>query len=194
MPGSELNLPELPSFLINSQSAASESPEIADTFEQQPYLAVELPTVVAAQDTTQHLPAKVLPRRIASQTLSTNRKIGQVSLATTSVRINLSELTARTAGYHDGLKQIEASLLATSSPEPSQLAIQVRHLDSLARDYRFVRLYHDSLNNRERRSVIAPRPLGTTVAKVRRQFERSRSGEQLTSLRQQLETIAKLVD
>jgi len=195
MPGSELTLPKPPSFQASSQPAASELPKIVDAFQQQPAaLTVELPTTVAAQDTTQRLPAKILTRHIASQNFSASKKIGNISLATTTVRINLSELTARIAGYHNGLEQIEAALLATSSPKQVELATQVKYLGSLARDYRFVRLYYESLNALERRSVIAPRPLGTTLAKVSRQFERSISGEQLALLQQQLKSIVQSVD
>ncbi len=194
MPGSAMNLPEPPSFRSGLQPSSSELPETVAAPEQPQSLIVEQPSVVVAPDTTQRSPTELLPQRIASPTFSASHKISKASLQTPSVRINLSELTARTAGYHDGLEQIEATLLETSSLEQGQLATQVGQLDALARDYRFVRLYYDSLDERERRSVIAPRPLGTTIAKVRRQLDRSNSKEQLASLRQQLKWIANSVD
>jgi len=194
MPGSEKNLPEPPVFHSSSQPSSNESQKTVDTFTPQQPRRVEQSTHVAKKTPVQHLPAKMSPQRIALQTVAASNKITQASLQTASVRINLAELTARIAGYHDGLEQIEASLLATSSLDRSQLATRVGDLRSLARDYRFVRLYYDSLNARERRSAIAPRPLGVTLAKVRRQFERSSSSEQLSSLRQQLESIANSVD
>jgi hypothetical protein len=82
------------------------------------------------------------------------------------VNLNLAELNARIAGYHDWLAEIDAALIADDKPSARRLADLVGQLESLAGQYKFVRLYHDALTPAERRFVPAPRPMTETLALV----------------------------
>jgi len=89
------------------------------------------------------------------------------------VKINLTELAARIAGYHEGLDQIETALLLADSPDLDFLEKQAEKLDELTQDFRFVSLYHQSLTEKEREHMIAPRSTSTTLAEIERLLERN---------------------
>jgi hypothetical protein len=80
------------------------------------------------------------------------------------VNVNLAELSARIAGYHDGMAEMDAMLVAEDELDGRRLASLVAQAESLAAQYRFVRLYSDALTPRERRFVPAPRSMSETVA------------------------------
>ena len=80
-----------------------------------------------------------------SQTLSQKTNLSK-TLPASDVTINLAELVARTAGYHDGLNEIEADLFELN--EPGDLAQKLtiakwslRKLQQLIDDYQFIKLY-----------------------------------------------------
>lgn len=82
----------------------------------------------------------------------------------TRINVNLAELSARIAGYHDGMAELDAALVAKGELSGRRLARLVAQAESLAAQYRFVRLYADSLTPEERRFVPAPRSMSETVA------------------------------
>ena len=81
------------------------------------------------------------------------------------ITINLSELVARTAGYHDGLNEIEATLFQFVQPGSERgdrwqrLASARRSLGQLRQlvdDYLFIKLYYSLLTARQQQQVTAP--------------------------------------
>jgi len=126
------------------------------------------------------------------------------------VRINLTELAARIAGYHEGLDQIETTLLLANSPnldflkKLELLEEQAKNLDDLTRDFRFVKLYHESLTEKERGHMNAPRSVSATLAEIDRLLRRNESQQdgdflgsfdpaqrkRIENLRQQLATTS----
>ncbi|QEG33964.1 hypothetical protein [Bythopirellula goksoeyrii] len=88
------------------------------------------------------------------------------------VAINLTELAARIAGYHDSLDEVETALLRTDEASLELVAEQAQKLDTMTRDYNFVRLYYESLSDDERQTLLAPRPLSATLKEVSRQLDR----------------------
>ncbi len=91
------------------------------------------------------------------------------------VQINLTELTARIAGYHEGLDQIETTLLLAKAPDLDFLEKQAKKLDDLTRNFRFVTLYHESLTEKEREYLSAPRSIIAPLAEIERLLERNES-------------------
>jgi hypothetical protein len=88
------------------------------------------------------------------------------------VKVNLTELAARIAGYHDGLDEVELALLRMDTPDLAVIKEQVEKLHSLTRDYGFVQLYYESLTPRERESILGPRSMQATLDEVKRQLKR----------------------
>lgn len=86
------------------------------------------------------------------------------------VAVNLTELAARIAGYHDGLDEVETALLRMDTASLEGVAEQINKLTALARDDSFVRLYYESLTDAERRKVLAPRSMESTITEVERQL------------------------
>jgi len=119
------------------------------------------------------------------------------------VRINLTELAARIAGYHASLDQIETELLFAKSPDLNFLEKRVRELHALTRDFRFVKLYYEALSEKERKQISAPRWMSATLAEIERLIQQNESQQegdflgsfdpaqqkQIEDLRQQLATI-----
>jgi len=91
------------------------------------------------------------------------------------VKINLVELAARIAGYHESLDQIETTLLLANAPDLDFLEKQAKHLDDLARDFRFVMLYYESLTEKEREYLREPRSTVATRVEIERLLERNES-------------------
>ena len=98
-----------------------------------------------------------------------------------SVFVNLSELTARIAGYHDGLDEVEADLSHLSEQDLTAAKKAVRKLHRLADDYRFVKLYYDALTDAERRSIITPRSPAEVCKEFSRQLNQWADGEESDS-------------
>lgn len=96
--------------------------------------------------------------------------------ASSPVRVNLAELTARIHGYHQGLREIEAAIVAAGDEaKVAQVAMWTAQLEELAAQQAFVRLYYDTLSRDERRGIPAPRPLTETVKLVERQRQQAES-------------------
>ncbi len=120
------------------------------------------------------------------------------------VTVNLTELAARIAGYHDGLDEVEVALVGVDNASLEFLTTQVKNLETLVEDFRFVQLYYDSLTPTERQSVLAPRSLQASITEVERhllEFEErleedflssvdDRTAESITQLRQKIATIS----
>jgi len=119
------------------------------------------------------------------------------------VRINLTELAARIAGYHASLDQIETELLFAKSPDLNFLEKRVKELRALTRDFRFVKLYYAALSEKERKQISAPRWMSAALAEIERLIQQNESQQegdflgsfdsaqqkQIEDLRQQLATI-----
>ncbi len=120
------------------------------------------------------------------------------------VRINLTELTARIAGYHEGLDQVETALLLASSPDLDFLEEQVQKLDELMRNFRFVELYYKALSEQEQKHIRTPRRINATLTELESLLQRHESrqdgdflgsfdpaqNQRIEELRQQLTKIA----
>jgi len=85
---------------------------------------------------------------------------------TAEISINLAELAARTAGYHDVLNEIEAALYQLCQPhgqsaDSRQKLASARRslsqLEQLVDDYQFIKLYDGLLTEPQRRTIPAPR-------------------------------------
>jgi hypothetical protein len=86
---------------------------------------------------------------------------------TVPVMVNLAELNAQIRGYHDGLDEIEAMVVARGGKlTEGEVAQLVGQLEQLADQHQFVRLYYDGLSKSERRFVAAPRSMGETIELV----------------------------
>lgn len=120
------------------------------------------------------------------------------------VSLNLAELNARITGYHGGLAEMDAALIADNKPSARRLAGLVGQLESLAGQYKFVRLYYDALTPAERRFVPAPRPMRDTLVLVDQRVAAATGDDFLDdfdaahadqpTLAQRLHNVAKAVD
>ncbi len=86
------------------------------------------------------------------------------------VMVNLVELNAQIRGYHEGLDEIDAQVIAKQGQlSEGEVALLVGKLEQLAAQHEFVRLYYDGLSKSERRFVAAPRSMAESVALVEQQ-------------------------
>lgn len=108
----------------------------------------------------------VEPNLLASLPVPSDR------VATEPVRVNLTELAARIAGYHDSLDEVELVLLRMDTPDLEVVTEQIKKLDHMTRNYGFVQLYYDSLTQAERDSIREPRSMHATLREVKRQLKR----------------------
>jgi hypothetical protein len=89
---------------------------------------------------------------------------------TKPVEVNFAELNARIGGYHEGLREIEAAVVADQDKMTvAAVAKLVGQLEQLAGQYEFVRLYYDALTREEQHFVMTPRSLAPTIELVERQ-------------------------
>jgi hypothetical protein len=106
-------------------------------------------------------------------------------VAAKPVVVNLAELNARIAGYHQGLAAVEATIAAGVGPlDMAQLAVLVEQVEQLGRQYELVTLYFQSLTDAERAIVTAPRSLAPTIELVDRErthLERGGEGDFLAA-------------
>jgi hypothetical protein len=87
-----------------------------------------------------------------------------------AVRVNVAELNARIRGYHDGVAEVEAAVIASrQKASVASVTMLVGKVEDLASQYQLVRLYYESLTDAERRRVSAPRPLGAVIELVEAQ-------------------------
>lgn len=128
------------------------------------------PAPSAAQVAAAYGGVKVEP--VAAKPRAAKVEVTAVSAAV-AVEVNLAELNARIGGYHEGLREIEASLVARrAGMTVGQVAQLAGQLELLAGQYQFVRLYYDSLNRDERQFVTAPRAMTSTIERVDRERAR----------------------
>ena len=226
MPGSIEALPAVPRFSRADQqldqlpATASATVEPARTSDlaakTEPVALVPAKTIVTVSATTpETIPGSSVPPERAKPTPASVEPhktpqplVVAPRIVEKPIRVNLIELAARIAGYHEGLDEIERSLLALQGDELSELAALVHQLDGLARDYRFVKLYHQSLTDKERQTVDSPRPIAATLAKIERRIDQalelqtgdflgefdSNNQDQIAGLRQLLSAVANRID
>ena len=137
----------------------------------------------------------------ASETLA---RATPVQVETPAVEINLRELSARITGYHEGIREIEASLINAATGDAGSLLELVETLEQLEGQRQLVALYYNLLTERQRRFLRQPRSLDTLVARVQTQLdhaERNHDGDflkpfdraaqrRLEQLRQRLNLLA----
>lgn len=117
-------------------------------------------------------PGIVEQPKVIEQNLLASVPVTKHTAAAAPVAVNLTELAARIAGYHDALDEVELALLRTDRPDLEVVTEQVNRLDQMTRDYGFVRLYYDSLTPVERDSMIEPRSMRSALDEVKRQLAR----------------------
>jgi hypothetical protein len=94
------------------------------------------------------------------------------------VEVNLAELNARIGGYHDGLREIEAAVVAERQQmTAARVGELVSRLEELAAQYEFAKLYYELLSKEERQFVMAPRSLADTLRLVEQQRSRVEAAE-----------------
>lgn len=198
MPGSDLSLPPAPQFGQKPAEEALPSPHAvgatpqhsagdllaaeADELDQPskftPVVAVSAVPVDSPVELAEELlvtptpmPQELPPVEATPQESAPLIQPASVQVAE-PVEINLTELTARITGYHRGLDEIEAYLLVHERPQFENLSQQIKLLDSLTKDFHFVRLYYESLTPDERHRVQPPRSMTATLAELRRHLDR----------------------
>ncbi len=214
MPGSIKALPVVPRF--GEQTPLHAIRQSAEFLVEPTVVEEHVESVEAnAEPTTQMSAPVTLPRSfVSAEPISTTPEPlaePQPVAATDStalaskpqVRINLTELAARIAGYHEGLNEIDTALLSLHAEDISALKKHVHHLEGMASDFRFAKLYYEALTAKERRAVTSLRPMTATLAEVERRIDRTQaalSGDYLSDfdagqqdgigvLRQQLANI-----
>ena len=101
------------------------------------------------------------------------------------VAVNLAELNAQIRGYHEGLDEIDAAIVAGRGKlSEGEIARFVVQLEQLGGHRSFVLLYYDGLSKSERRFVVTPRTLDDSVELVRSELAALNAAEEdfLTSL------------
>ena len=183
MPGSIEALPIIPRFGEPSQLPAGEpSADILvepSVVEEHIEYAHEFPAPVALVPTPVALPMPF----VATETSSTSTELLSVpqpeavvsQVVETPVRINLTELAARIAGYHEGLNEIETALLSLDAGDFTALAKQIGQLEEITSDFQFTKLYYEALTDKERRSVAEPRPMTSAIAVVERRIDQTQA-------------------
>ena len=195
MPGTVADLPEIPSFgaavteaIPHQDRETSASP--SDARVRRPAEVKQASTVPTRAEFLASSNTNVEPfnepqlRAESSLLVPTADDSGSFSPAQSAaaeadvpVQINLRELAARIAGYHVGLDEIESHLLTLEEADLDVLADFVRHLEDMARDFRFVKLYYDALTEAERRAIASPRSMQITLREIDRQITRSEKAQ-----------------
>lgn len=144
-------LPESALISIDKATHRNPQPEPLHSFHTSAPLetSYQEPTTLLTGHSNNH------PQTLAEKTTSSN------SVRASEVTINLAELAARTAGYHDGLDEIEADLFRLNEPGDvvHKLTIaqwSLRKLKQLIDDYQFIQLYDNLLSKKQRQLILAP--------------------------------------
>ena len=168
---------------------------------QQPVTLVPTPAAVPQSFISAKPSLTADPTTTSFELLTTPLPLASGSpIAASQVRINLSELTARIAGYHEGLNEIETTLLSLDAGDFAALTKQIDQLEDIASDFLFAKLYYEALTDRERLAVVEPRPMTAAFAVVERRIDQtqvalsgdylgefdSRNQDRIGELRQQL--------
>jgi hypothetical protein len=147
-----LDLPAPP-----AADAGGPEPTLADDAEDEPLPAP------AASPLADPLPSAD-PRPLAKQPVS--------------VAINLAELNARVRGYHDGLAEIEAAVVAEHEPFAwERLDELVTTLERLSAQKSFIDLYCGALTAAERKAVVVPRSCQGVLEALEREVAASLAAE-----------------
>jgi len=223
MPGSIKALPGVPKFGERQQPSKQPTPDVLVTppvAAEKLDLVTQVPTPSAVNSTPVAQPSKVDVRStvvVENRTFSEQLSVAPatplpsaaaVTQAAEPVPINLTELAARVAGYHNGLREVEAALLTLDADDFSALTDQIGQLSELTRDFRFVNLYYQALTDQERQTISAPRPLTATLAEIRRRLDSSETAQsgdfldefdasnqaRIAELREQLAEVASRVE
>jgi hypothetical protein len=134
--------------------------------------AAPMKPVAVAAKVAKPVAAKPPLGRIFDPEAQTRRELGAERRAAKRVELNLAELNARIGGYHDGLDEVEAAIVAAKGAVSKEAATRlVGHVEELAGQYGFVRLYYEALTEDEREFVTAPRSMASTVTLVAQQCE-----------------------
>ena len=183
MPGSIEVMPLVPRFGRQTQSPVVE--QTADILVEQTAVEEHVESIeVIAEPVTQMLEPAALPRSYVSAEPNANRveslAVPQPIAATApatkpQVRINLTELAARIAGYHEGLNEIDTALFSLDTEDISALKKQIRQLEGIASDFCFAKLYYEALTAKERRAIASLRPMTATLAEVERRIDRTQA-------------------
>ncbi|NOZ41254.1 MAG: hypothetical protein GXP24_13665 [Planctomycetes bacterium] len=188
MPGSIEKLPVAPKFgestpqpLLDQQrpdvlvetplsEQIAEEPIAEEPEKSKPVLLEPTPASLAPIERITPVTEIVAP--IADELLATPQPTTTpAQVMETPIRINLTELAARIAGYHEGLDEIDATMLIIEPANIVALLEQIRLLEELSQDFRFIRLYYQTLTDRERRAVAEPRSMAATLAKIERRID-----------------------
>ncbi len=183
MPGSTESLSRGPEFGVPKTNAPVEPVE---SQVEQPTLTVsETPEQTAPQATTvdgvvevsNPVPLEetpdVFPQENKAEFLESTS-----SSKEKSIEINLTELAVRIADYHAGLDRIETALLTSNSPKLDFLEKQMQQIENLTQNFRFTKLYHEALSDKERPAIRELRSMGTTLAEFERLLGDRAEGEQ----------------
>lgn len=164
--------------------------------------------VVVAAAPLQPVVANEPPPSPVKQPAVAQRLSKPVATPPAPIRVNLSELAARIAGYNAGLDEVELKLARIEIGDFQSLAVQIRTLEQLMQDYQFVSLYHGTLRPNERRWVAEPRDISTALTKLQRHIDRAQDAaagdflgdfdasdnDRLGALRQQLAELTSRVN
>ncbi len=183
MPGTIELLPPVPRFeSLSQQTTTGQTPDVRvellvveENVMENPEPVSAVPTLASRPDT---FVAKVAPQPVVTSVESLalpQPEIVAVRAVEVPIRINLTELAARIAGYHEGLDEIETSLLTLEAEDFTALAKQVRLLEEMTRDFRFVKLYYEALTGQERRAIAVPRSMTATLSEIERRIDRTQA-------------------
>ena len=139
---------------------------------EQPRVAEKTPAAAEKDQPQEKVAPPVAATPAAPPTLPVpeRRAIASQEKPETSVTVNLAELNAQIRGYHEGLDEIDAIVVAKDGKlTEGEIAKLVGQLEQLAVQHQFVRLYYDGLSKSERRFVTAPRSMGETIDLVEMQ-------------------------
>lgn len=143
------------------------------------------PTMVAPRKELPASATTIVEETPAPAPTLTAKPVAQVPTAEEPVTVNLAELNAQIRGYHEGLDEIDAAIVARRGKlSEGEIARFVVQLEQLAGQHSFVQLYYEGLSKSERRFVSAPRSLDETVDLVRSELAALNAAEEdfLTSL------------
>jgi hypothetical protein len=155
------------------------TPTPSDPLEEEMVALRQPPSLAPGEATVTDLDKPALAPRPAGQEqpkLVPGKLLTSVAViedpVTEPIGVNLTELAARIAGYHDALDEVETALMRLEAPSLDVVIAQINQLDRMTRDYGFVTLYYGSLTSKEREQVIEPRSMRSTLTEVSRQLDR----------------------
>ncbi|MCH7753106.1 MAG: hypothetical protein IH898_13260 [Planctomycetes bacterium] len=234
MPGSIEPLPSAPQFGQSESAAAPPAPQSVDASPQSPakispvvnadaldqpskstpVVATTAVSSASSDALAEQLPVDPIPIPEEHPFVEVSTKVARPETQPITpqvaepVEINLTELSARIAGYHRGLDEVEAALLVHERPQFERLSRQIHLLEGLTKDFQFVRLYYESLSPAKRRPIGPPRSMEATLSELHRYLNRlerevqadflgefdTAMAKRLAHLRNQLDAIASRVD